>query len=75
MSVIEPASATQAAVIAHYHAEGRLPRHLLALLHSLSTRVGRIVFVSTGLSDAAAAELEPLATVIRRYSLYRKRLT
>jgi rhamnosyltransferase len=69
MSVIEPASAAQAAVIAHYHAEGRLPRHLLALVHSLSTRVGRIVFVSTGLSDAAMAELEPLATVIRRENI------
>ena len=56
----------QAAVIAHYHAEGRLPRHLLALVSALADRVGRIVFVSTGLSDAAMAELEPLATVIRR---------
>ena len=69
MSATESNPAVQAAVIAHYHAEGRLPRHLLALVHSLSTRVGRIVFVSTGLSDAAAAELEPLATVIRRENI------
>jgi rhamnosyltransferase len=69
MSVIDPSVMAQAAVIAHYHAEGCLPRHLLALVRSLSTRVGRIVFVSTGLSDAAAAELEPLATVIRRENI------
>ena len=70
MSGAEPRLSPQtAAVIAHYHAEGRLPRHLLALVRTLSARVDRIVFVSTGLSDAAMAELEPLATVIRRENI------
>lgn len=69
MSATEPGPAAQAAVIAHYHAEGHLPRHLLALVRVLAARVGRIVFVSTGLSDAAAAELEPFAAVIRRENI------
>jgi len=53
-------------VIAHYHPEGRVNTDLRALVRSLSELTRRIVFVSTGISDEAAAQLRPFAQVIAR---------
>lgn len=53
-------------VIAHFHPGGRVAPDLFALVRSLHHFTSRIVFVSTGISDAAAAELRPFAQVISR---------
>lgn len=53
-------------VVAHYHPTGRVPEHLRELVRHLRALTDRIVFVSTGITDAEADALAPSTRVIRR---------
>ena len=55
----------RAFVVAHYDPAGRVARHLRGLTAHLAT-LGRVVFVSTQLSDAAARELADVVEVLTR---------
>lgn len=55
-----------AVVVAHYDAQGLVARHLLETVQTLQTQGAQVHFVSTGLGDAAAAQLAPHALVLRR---------
>ncbi|MEO8297186.1 MAG: rhamnan synthesis F family protein [Burkholderiales bacterium] len=60
------AAAPWAAVVAHYDVDGRVAEHLQRTVRLLQQRGATVCFVSTRLSDAAAAQLAPHAQVIRR---------
>jgi hypothetical protein len=55
-----------AVVLAHFHPRGRLERHLAEFVQYLAPRVGRIVFVSTGLSQQGAESLRGRVHLIVR---------
>jgi lipopolysaccharide biosynthesis protein len=55
-----------AVVIAHYDHEGLVRDDLRALVHDLSSVADTVVFVSTGLTAAAARDLPPGVTTIVR---------
>lgn len=55
----------RAFVVAHYDPAGRIALHLRGLVSHLAA-MGRVVFVSTRLDDAAARELPPGVEVITR---------
>ncbi|MBX9883404.1 MAG: rhamnan synthesis F family protein [Novosphingobium sp.] len=58
-----------AVVIAHYHAAGTVAPDLVNLVQHLAARVERVVFVSTGISPAAANTLRAHADVVARENL------
>lgn len=60
-----PRTPRRAFVVAHYDPAGRVARHLRALTAHLAT-LGRVVFVSTQLSEAAARELAEGVEIITR---------
>ena len=53
-------------IIAHYHEEGKLPKHLLKHVKYIKKFSDQIIFVSTKLSPIYIKQLKPHATVIVR---------
>ena len=57
---------SSAVVIAHYHPQGRVADYMVNLVKHLARKSNTIVFVSTGINDAAIETIEAYARVIRR---------
>ncbi len=57
---------TSAVVIAHFHPDGRVADNMVDLVKHLAEKAGNVVFVSTGIGDAAIEALAPYAEIIRR---------
>lgn len=64
MDAADPAR--RAAIVAHYHPEGRIPRDLRELLDELARRAGRVLFVSTRVDEAERASLPAAIEAVAR---------